>query len=220
MVRIIIAEDHIVLRQGLRLLLEQSDDFLVVGEASNGAEALDILARTPADVVLMDVNMPVIDGYEATRQVRLLYPNTKVIALSMHNNMPYVQKMLECGASGYLLKTSTNEELSAAVKLVASGTRYISSDLSVQILEQNMKPETEKERWPGEDKGLSKREVEVLTLVAEGLTNAEIADKLFTSRRTIETHRQNIMEKTKAKNTPNLIKYAIENNIIRFEGQK
>ncbi len=219
MVRIVIAEDHVVLRQGLRLLLEQTADFLVVGEAGNGAEALDILSRTPADVVLMDVNMPVMDGYEATRQIRLLHPNTKVIALSMHNNMPYVQKMLELGASGYLLKTSTNEELSAAVKLVASGTRYISSDLSVKILEQSMKPELE-ERWPGEEKGLSKREVEVLTLVAEGLTNAEIADKLFTSRRTIETHRQNIMEKTKAKNTPNLIKYAIENNIIRLESQK
>lgn len=206
-----------VLRQGLRLLLEQDEELEIIGEANNGLEVLDILSKDHADVVLMDVNMPQMDGYEATEQVRKLYPQTQVIALSMHNTTPYVQKMLDSGASGYLLKTTNSQELCAAVKLVAGGTPYICGELSLKLLEQTARPEPKIMRWPGEEKGLSKREVEVLTLVAEGYTNAEIADKLFTSKRTIETHRQNILEKTQAKNTANLIKYAIENNIIELD---
>ena len=203
-----------MLRQGLKLLLEQDPEICIVGEANNGQEVLDLLSEHPTDVVLMDVNMPVLDGYETADRIRSSYPDTKVIALTMHNSLPFVQKMLASGASGYLLKTTTKDELRAAVKLVAGGTRYISGDLSMKMLERASGTDTYLNTSQGEEKGLSKREVEVLTLIAEGFTNAEIAVKLFTSKRTIETHRQNILEKTQAKNTANLIKYAIENQII------
>ena len=214
MIKVIITDDHVVLRQGLRLLMEQSEDFVVLGEAGNGRELLHMLSHSPADVVLMDINMPEMDGYEATEQIRINYPETKVIALSMLNNMVYVQKMLSCGAAGFLLKTTGKEELFAAIKLVAGGNSYISSELSMKMLNKAANPEAQHGPALVEQIGLSKRELEVLLLIAEGFTNAEIADKLFTSKRTIETHRQNILEKTQAKNTANLIKYAFEHKII------
>lgn len=213
-IKVIIAEDHVVLRQGLRILLEQDESLQIVGKADNGSEVLRLLEGRAADVVLMDINMPVMDGYEATAELREHFPETKVIALSMLNNVPVVQKMLDCGASGYLLKTTGREELCAAIKLVAGGTKYICSDLSLKLLQNAANGNEQPEALPGEERGLSKREIEVLLLIAEGYTNAEIADKLFTSKRTIETHRQNILEKTQAKNTANLVKFAIEHKII------
>ncbi len=217
MIKVIITEDHIILRQGLRLLLEQSEEIEVIGEASNGIELLDMLIHTPADVVLMDINMPMMDGFEATQQISLHFPETKVIALSMLNNVPFVQKMLDSGASGYLLKTTGKDELHAAIKLVAGGNTYISADLSVEMLNKALNPKEKAGERQADQIGLSKREVEVLALIAEGYTNANIADKLFTSKRTIETHRQNILEKTQAKNTANLIKYAFEKKIIPLD---
>ena len=198
------------------MLLQEDKEIEVVGEASNGVELLELLSRVPADVVLMDINMPEMDGFEATVHVKRDYSETKVIALSMLNNLPFVQKIMLCGASGYLLKTTGKEELRSAIKLVASGTNYICSELSINMLTSSLSPEPVKSA-ASEQAGLSKREVEVLLLIAEGYTNAEIADKLFTSKRTIETHRQNILEKTGAKNTANLIKYAIGHKIITLE---
>ncbi|MDO6389552.1 response regulator transcription factor [Pontibacter sp. BT731] len=212
-VKVIITEDHIILRQGLKALLCEDKEIEVVGEASNGVELLELLAQVPADVVLMDINMPEMDGFEATERVVVEYPETKVITLSMLNSLPYVQKMMNCGASGYILKTTGKDELRSAIKLVAGGTNYICSELSIKMLSNSMSPVATKNEKV-EQVGLSKREVEVLTLIAEGFTNAEIADKLFTSKRTIETHRQNILEKTGAKNTANLIKFAIGHKII------
>ena len=215
-VRVIITEDHMILRQGLRMLLSEDSELEVVGEASNGLELLELLEQTPAEVVLMDINMPEMDGFAATEHVVVEHPETKVIALSMLNGLPYAQKIMNCGASGYLLKTTGKAELRSAIKLVASGTNYICSELSINMLSSSMAPApTRNEKV--EQTGLSKREVEVLALIAEGFTNAEIADKLFTSKRTIETHRQNILEKTGAKNTANLIKYAIGHKIIDIE---
>ncbi|MFD2513297.1 response regulator [Pontibacter locisalis] len=216
-VRVVIAEDHVVLRQWLRLLLEQDDEILIVGEAGNGLEVLEILSESPADVVLMDINMPVMNGYEATEEICASFPDTKVIGLSMHNSVPYVQKMLSCGASGYMLKTSNQDELFAAVKLVSGGSNYFCGELSKKLLEQSRRTDPNGAPLTAERKQLSKRELEVLSLIAEGYTNVEIANKLYTSKRTIETHRQNILEKTHAKNTANLIKYAIENNIIGID---
>jgi len=198
------------------MLLQEDSGIEVVGEACNGKELLELLSHTPADVVLMDINMPEMNGFEATEQVVKNFPETRVIALSMLNNLPFVQKILQCGASGYLLKTSGKDELRSAIKLVANGTSYISGELSMHMLSNSLaadQPEAEVK----EQAGLSKREIEVLTLIAEGFTNAEIADKLFTSKRTIETHRQNILEKTGAKNTANLVKYAIGHKLIKME---
>lgn len=212
-VRVIITEDHMILRQGLKMLLEEDPEIEVAGEAGNGKELLELLKHTPADIILMDINMPDMNGFEATERVVKEFPNTKVIALSMLNNLPFVQKILQCGASGYLLKTTGKEELRSAIKLVMGGTNYICSELSINMLSSSLSTSPD----PVEHAGLSKRELEVLTLIAEGFTNAEIADKLFTSKRTIETHRQNILEKTGAKNTANLIKYAIGHKLIKME---
>ncbi|MBC5772728.1 response regulator transcription factor [Pontibacter sp. KCTC 32443] len=212
-IRVIIAEDHVILRQGLKMLLDEDKEIEVVGEAGNGTELLEMLSKTPVDVVLMDINMPEMNGFEATERVVKEFPDTKVIALSMLNNLPFVQKILQCGASGYLLKTTGKDELRSAIKLVAGGTNYICSELSINMLSNSFGggPVVVEHE---DHAGLSKREIEVLGLIAEGFTNAEIADKLFTSKRTIETHRQNILEKTGAKNTANLIKYAIGHKII------
>ncbi|MBB6610912.1 response regulator transcription factor [Pontibacter sp. Tf4] len=218
-VRVIVTEDHMILRQGLKMLLDEDKEIEVIGEAGNGVELLEMLAQKPADVVLMDINMPDMDGFEATEHVVAEHPETKVVALSMLDSLPYVQKIMTCGASGYLLKTTGKDELRSAIKLVANGTNYICSELSINMLSNAMSevaPRNEKV----EQTGLSKREIEVLSLIAEGYTNAEIADKLFTSKRTIETHRQNILEKTGAKNTANLIKYAIGHKIIDIDAAK
>ncbi|WP_299824741.1 response regulator transcription factor [uncultured Pontibacter sp.] len=213
-IRIIITDDHKIIREGICSLLANNEEIEIVGDASNGAEALDLLATTPADVVLMDVNMPVMDGYEATRAIHEQYPDTKVVALSVLNDETCIHRMLESGALGYILKSSGKEELFMAIKLVYNGTPYISSDAAMQLLDRVINPLQEGETHGNESNILSKREMEVLALIAEGYTNAEIADKLFTSKRTIETHRQNILEKTKSKNTAKLIKYAFQNKLI------
>ncbi|GAB3812862.1 response regulator [Pontibacter rugosus] len=217
MIKVIVTEDHIILRQGLRLLLEKNDEIEVIGEASNGKELLEMLERSSVDIVLMDINMPVMDGFEATKKVREQFPDVKVIALSMLDMIPYVQKMLDCGASGYLLKTTGKDELHAAIKLVASGNSYICGSIAMKMLNKPMNADEQQGEKLGEQIGLSKRELEVLALIAEGFTNAEIADKLFNSKRTVETHRQNILEKTQAKNTANLIKYAYEHKLIALD---
>jgi len=219
LIRVIITDDHKIIREGLRTLLERDPALTVVGEAANGLELLELLAGTPADVVLMDINMPEMDGFEATRRVREQYPDIRVIALSMLNNEPVVQKMMAGGAKGYILKTAGREELHSAIKLVASGTTYICSDLSLKILNKAMEPDEPQKSGPVTDKPLSKREIQILALIAEGFTNAEIADKLFTSKRTVETHRQNIIEKTQTKNTANLIMYAIQHKLLRIDDE-
>lgn len=219
-IRLIITDDHKILRQGLISLLDRYEDIEVVGEAANGEELLQLLAHTPADVVLMDINMPVMDGLQATRSIAAQYPATKVIALSMLNDLPFIYSIIENGASGYLLKSVGKEELISAIKLVHSGTPYICSDVSIKMLDTTKKPAAEPKSTVADEKSiLSKRELEVLRLIAEGFTNAEIAEKLFTSKRTIETHRQNIIEKTQTKNTANLIKYAIQHKLIEIDGE-
>lgn len=214
-VKLIIVDDHKIIREGLCSLLAGHNEIEIIGEASNGQETLNILADTQADVVLMDVNMPVMNGYEATRSIREHFPFTKVIALSVLNDEGNISRMLESGAHGYISKSAGKEELFLAIKLVYNGTPYISSDISIRILDRVNDPLYGKEVVAQADKQvLSKREMEVLALISEGYTNAEIADKLFTSKRTIETHRQNILEKTKSKNTAHLIKYAFQQNLI------
>lgn len=214
LIRVILTDDHNIIREGLRSLLEDDEETEVVGEASNGKELLALLEHTPADVVLLDINMPVMDGYEAAKQVTERFPDTKVLALSMLNSEPFVQKMMENGASGYILKNTGKAELRSAIKLVAEGSQFMCADLAIRFLHKSSAPEDVSDKPNRGGNVLSKRELEVLGLIAEGFTNAEIADKLFTSKRTIETHRQNILEKTNAKNTANLVKYAIQNGYI------
>lgn len=214
-IRLILVDDHTIIRDGIKALLKDKEDIQVVGEAGNGKELLGLLANTPADVVMMDVNMPEMDGFETTTYLKEHYDHIKVLVLSMLDHESYISKILAAGASGYMLKNTGREELVCGIRIVASGGQFICSTVALNLLKKlqnpNYKPASTEDK---QTRDLSQREIEILKLIADGLTNAEIADKIFTSKRTVETHRQNIIEKTKAKNTAALIKYAISKGII------
>lgn len=218
MINIVLADDHKIIRDGIKALLK-GENMLITGEAANGRELLEMLAVTSPDVIIMDLNMPEMDGFETLARIKEAYPQQKVLVLSMLDHEQYVFKALQAGASGYALKSIGKEELLCAIHLLESGNKFICTEISLNLLAkfqhgpllQTTCPQEKPEKKASD---LSQREIEVLRLIAEGLTNAEIADKLFTSKRTIESHRQNIIEKTQVKNTAALIKYALINGII------
>ncbi|WP_133271492.1 response regulator [Hymenobacter radiodurans] len=214
MIRIILIDDHAIIRDGIRSLLREEPDLEVVGEACSGQELLNTLATTSCDVVVLDLNMPGTDGFATIPLLREHYPAVHILVLSMLDNERYVAQAIELGASGYALKSSGRAELVYAIKTVASGRQYLCSVIGLALLRKMHSLESAGGASARAASGLSKRELEVLTLIAEGLTNAEIADKLFTSKRTIETHRQNIIEKTQAKNTAALIKFAVSQGML------
>jgi DNA-binding NarL/FixJ family response regulator len=217
MTRILLADDHTILRDGIRALLSAEADLEVVGEASNGAEVLEMLETTPADVVLMDVQMPVLDGFATMPELQRRFPDVRVLALTMLDHENYVARMLDAGAMGYVLKNAAISEITYAIRTVASGAPFLCTEIGLNMLykavaNSNVSAVDASNAKAGAD--LTTRELEVLKLIAEGLTNGEIADKLFTSKRTIETHRQNIIGKTQAKNTAALIKLAVGRGLI------
>ncbi len=207
---IMIVDDHVLFRNGLKLLLNSNKDFKVVAEASNGKEFIDIIDVIPVDVVLLDISMPEMNGIEAAEIVLNKQPDLKIITLSMYGDEGYYYKMLEVGVSGFLLKESNIDEVYTALYNVIEGKSYFSQEL-LQNLINNMKNPNEKS---DEIKNLSKREKEIISLICQGLSNIEIADKLFLSKRTIEKHRANILNKTNSKNTASLVMFAIKNNIV------
>jgi DNA-binding NarL/FixJ family response regulator len=211
--KIIIADDHKIIRDGIKSLLQQEQDFNVIAEAANGQEVVELLATEPADVIVMDINMPIMDGYKATAYVKEHYPETRVLALSMLDNEYYVRQILALGALGCVVKNCSREELIFAIKSVAAGNKFICSELAYKLLETPESTLAKQEPVLALE-NLSKCELNVLRLIAEGFTNAEIADKLFNSKRTIESHRQNLLAKTHSKNTAALIKYALVHHII------
>jgi DNA-binding NarL/FixJ family response regulator len=218
MTRILLADDHTILRDGIRALLSTAPDLEVVGEAGNGAEVLTMLETTSADVVLMDVQMPVLDGFATMPELRQRFPEVNVLVLTMLDHENYVARMLDAGALGYVLKNAAISEIMYAIRTVAGGSPFLCTEIGLNML---YKAVANPGSSPASDDGgspagadLTARELEVLKLIAEGLTNGEIADKLFTSKRTIETHRQNIIAKTQAKNTAALIKLAVSRGLI------
>jgi DNA-binding NarL/FixJ family response regulator len=216
MIRVLLTDDHTILRSGIRALLDLQPDLEVVGEAGNGQELLQLLATTPADVVLMDINMPIMDGFATMEHLHAHHPNLRVLVLSMLDHESYVHRMLEAGAHGYVLKNADITEISHGIRTVAAGRPFLCTEVGLDMLDKLMRatvgPLEAGRLKPGD---LSKRELEVLHLIAEGLTNSEIADRLFTSKRTIETHRQNIIEKTQTKNTAALIRFAVSNGLLK-----
>lgn len=215
MIKIILAEDHQIVRDGVRALLEREEEFAVVGEASTGEEALRLLKNgTKADIILADLNMPVLGGLELTEQIKINYPLIKVVILSALDNEKYVLKAFLAGAKGYLLKSVSPGELVFAIKHTHHFTQYICSDLSKRFLSRLLSMPDPVTRKNVLDLNFSNREVEILSLLGEGFTNQEIADKLFTSRRTIENQRQAMIDKSGARNTIALIKFALINGII------
>jgi len=210
-IRIIITDDHQLFRNGLKILLNAFQEFEVVAEASNGEEFLRILKNTPAEVVLMDINMPEMDGIEATRKGLKLNPGIDIIALSMYGEEEYYYKMVDAGAKGFLLKDSDISEVKEAILTVRRGGSYFSQELLYHVIQKIKHRESE-----SKSANLSKREKEILVKICEGLSNQEIAETLFISKRTVDKHRANLLGKTNSKNTASLILFAIRNKLIEI----
>ena len=208
---IIIADDHQLFRNGLKMLLESIPDFEIVGEASNGEEFLQLLKNYPANIALMDINMPEMDGIEATRRGLKICPTISVIALSMYGEEEYYYKMVDAGAKGFILKDSDISEVKEAIITVRKGGSYFSQELLYHVIQKIKHRESE-----SKSANLSKREKEILLKICEGLSNQEIAESLFISKRTVDKHRANLLGKTNSKNTASLILFAIKNKLIEI----
>lgn len=207
--RIILADDHALFLSGLNGLLSRRAECEVVGTAANGAECLELIRTVPHDVVLMDIDMPVMDGIEATERAIAANPDERIITLSMHAEEAFYFRMVEAGAKGFILKSAELDEVVAAIRVVCEGGSFFSQEL-LQHLVGSLK--TSRQEQP-EDL-LSDREKEILLLICKGLSNQEIGEQLFISKRTVDKHRANILEKTGCKNTANLVVWAIKNGVV------
>jgi len=212
---ILIADDHKIFREGLAELLGKEQHMEVIGDAGNGTEIHILLKEQHVDIILMDIDMGEgeTSGIELTKEITKLYPKTKVLALSMHGDKNYIVKMLEAGATGYILKNAGKEEMINAIQTVANGNTYFSSQVSAKLLEQIINPLSAKKNKSGSI-ALTEREIEVLKLIADEYSNPEIAEMLFISIRTVDTHRRNLLDKLGVKNTAGLVKYAIQNGFL------
>ncbi len=214
-IRVLIADDHTIMRAGLRSLLEKEAQIEVVAEAENGRRAVQLAVEHKPDVVVMDVSMPDLNGIEATSQVLESLPDAKVIALSMHTDKRFVMGMLRAGASGYLLKDCASQELASAIISVASNKKYLSPDIAGVVIEDSLYGGQQQEE--GVSSMISAREREVLQLIAEGWSTKQIAAHLYVSVKTIETHRRQIMKKLDLHNIADLTKYAIREGLTSVE---
>ena len=215
-IKIFIADDHRILREGLRSMIEKIRNVDVVGEAGNGREAVRLASEKRPDVVIMDVNMPDLNGIEATRLLLKELPAVKVIALSMYSDKRFVAGMLKAGASGYLLKAGAFEELATAVQTVMAGDIYLSPRVTGVVIEDYVGQLNQEKSAP--TKTLSPREREILQLLAEGKSSKDVASLLHVSEKTVHSHRQNIMEKLNLHSIAELTKYAIREGITTVEG--
>lgn len=214
--KIILVDDHKLFREGLNFVISQIDEFKVVAEASDGREFLRLIDSTEADLVLMDISMPHVDGIEATKIAMEKYPDLKILALSMFGDEDYYYKMIQVGVKGFILKESGKEELEKAMWEVLNGGNYFSQKLLADIIANLNKPNTGQNRPGSEQVSLTKREKEVLQLICTGLSNAEIADRLFLSLRTVEGHKSKLISKTGVKNSISLVMYAIKNKLVEI----
>lgn len=212
--KIYLVDDHKLFREGLKLLLSTQDFVHHIYEASNGREFIESLSLVDCDVVLMDIEMPEMNGIEATREALRLHPDLKIIVLSMYGDEQYYYKMIDAGAKGFMLKNTGIENVITAIKKVAAGENFFSEELLFSIL-NNMR-DSNKTETESPDSEISKREMEILYHVCKGKSNQEIADELFISKRTVDKHRANLLSKTGCRNTAALVMYAIKNKIIEI----
>lgn len=211
MIKILIADDHQLLIDGIKSTLKDIEGFELVAEAYNGYQVIEILeAGTEADVILMDINMPKLDGLECTKQVAKKYPDIKIIALSQYDEKRFVKRMVKNGAHGYLLKDAGKDQIEKAVRTVYAGQKYFCERLSIRLVEQELKEENTSALFPK----LTNRELEVLNLICKEFSSQEISEKLFISFHTVESHRANLMYKAGVKNTAGLVRWAVENDFI------
>lgn len=226
-IRLVLVDDHDVVRTGLKTFLATQEGLDVVGEANSGLQALEVAGLMHPDVMVMDITMPEMDGMEATRRLRALHPQIKVLALTVHEDKQYFFEMLACGAAGYVTKQAAAEELVAAIHSVAAGNVYLQPALARWLLEDYQRlvsqanPEEQNTATePGTDialQGLSRREIQVLELVAEGCTNTVIGDELGISHKTVARHRERIMHKLNLHSCAELTRFAIRTGLISIE---
>ena len=214
-IKIFLVEDHNIVRNGIRTLLDMQPDIQIVDEAGSVTEAIEKLKTgIQVDIVLSDINMPELSGLDLIHMLKADFSHIKIIMLTMLDHENYIKQTISAGASGYLLKNVDIDQMLFAIRHVAGGGKYICSEIVFEMLKKQFSVSNDVFSTVQTTVDLSQREEEVLLLIAEGYTNQEIADKLFTSRRTVEGHRQNLLEKTGTKNTATLIGFAIRNNII------
>lgn len=210
-IKILIADDHLIVLEGLIALLKESPDIEVVHQASNGEQVLKLLKRQPVDIVVLDYEMPIMNGLDTTEKIVELYPDVKVLILTMYNKAAYVAQMIEVGASGYILKGHGRAELEQAIRAIYKGGEYFGEPVKDTLIQSFRK---DKDEQALANINLTKREKEILCLIANGQSTPEIADKLFIARSTVNTHRRNLIEKLGVSNTKGLVKYAVKHGFV------
>jgi DNA-binding NarL/FixJ family response regulator len=211
-IRVLLADDHKIFRDGVRSILEKESDMLVVDDAANGIEVMDKIEKLEVDVLVLDIDIGKPNGIEITEMVSKNHPNVKILILSMIGLHDFVIQALEKGAIGFLLKNTGKDEVLTAIRSVYKGDSYFSKEVSAVLIEQLHKPASSRKK--NIDIPISPREIEVLKLIAHEYSNSEIADKLFISIRTVDTHRRNLLEKLGAKNTAGLVRFAIQKGLV------
>ena len=212
--RIVLVDDHVMFRQGLRRILEERSGFEVVGEVDCGLELLKFLQKLVPDLIILDISMPNLRGLEAIREIKMNHPDVKILVLTMHKDKEYLHQAVSAGARGYLLKEDADSELFSAIDRVREGKIYVSPKLSEELTADWVKFSRGDDKPSFEPAKLTTREREVLKLIAEGKSSKEIGELLFISVRTVERHRANIMEKLNLKKTADLVKYAVQKGYI------
>ena len=213
-IKILIADDHKIVLDGLTSILGDIDGFDVVGSVENGKEAVDFVAtKEKPDVLLMDIDMPVMNGINAAREITKNFEGVRILTLSMHNEKGMIQTLMDAGADGYILKNSSKEELEKGIRTVYAGQTFFSTDVTMSLLNQSTEI-TKQADLPQEVQELTERELEILKLVAEGYSNKEIGERLFISHRTVDTHRTNLMKKMDVHNVAGLIRIAIKSGLV------
>jgi DNA-binding NarL/FixJ family response regulator len=210
--RVVLADDHLLFREGMKRLIQEMPGVEVIGEASDGLELLDLLKESSPDLAIVDISMPNLRGIEAAREIKVLHPGTEVLILTMHKSKEYLYHSISAGAKGYLLKEDSDAELFSAIKTIRNGGIYLTHAMAGELAEDLSQLLAGKGQIPREP--LTIREREVLKLIAEGKSNNEIAELLYISRRTAENHRASIMKKLRAKKPADLVRYAAERGII------
>lgn len=213
-IKVLIADDHQLFREGLATLLFSAENIEVIAQAKDGSEAIEKVKHFKPDVVLLDIAMPIINGIEATKKIKALFPDIKTITVSMHSDKQYVKGALEAGADGYLLKNCTYRQLTDAIQSVYDGKKYLSQDITELVISGYLTPSATD---TNEYSTLSEREKDIFMLFAEGKSTKEISDKLFISVKTVNTHKQNILDKLGLKSNADIVKYALKNGLIRLE---
>ncbi|OFX52081.1 MAG: hypothetical protein A2046_06045 [Bacteroidetes bacterium GWA2_30_7] len=216
MIKVLIVEDHKILRDGLKAALSGNKEIKVIGECEDGNQVMDFLEKNPIDVILMDIKMPIMNGIDATQQVIEKYPNMKILVLSMHNEEAYITKIFKAGASGYILKNTSISEMIDGIKKVHSGEIFYSLEVANIMVSKYMNKtiKAKSKNFTVTIDDLTKREREIIKLISNEFTNQEIADKLFISARTVDTHRRNLLQKLGVKNTAGLVKFAMVNEML------